>query len=224
MLAFKFVQSLLVTALRKHEQAPNWLINPFVLSHLQREAKEGDQSRHLELTSVWWWRPNFSQLDTEHEILKKVPGLACLDEAVPQPRAILSNEVLALSPCSPPSTKARQNPCLVPRHSQAQIINTNHKKWTKVFSSHSSVAFISSLCPLFKNKTIFLTFPTVPFPVQHSSREALHRGPHLLINNHFSSLPFYPQHLQTPTFPVLSPLQPEPQRNKQLLLPAQSQQ
>jgi len=52
---------------------------------------------------MWGCYPKSYQLNTGHgkpmgDSFKKVPGLACLDEAVFQPQEILSNGVLALRP------------------------------------------------------------------------------------------------------------------------------
>lgn len=68
-----------------------------------------------------------------NEGLKKVPGLAYLDEAVFQPQEILGDGVLALRSLHPPSTRARLSHCLVPRHSQEQVINTDIKNGLNCF-------------------------------------------------------------------------------------------
>lgn len=137
-LAFKFVQSLLAATPEKHEQALNWMSNHFVLSHLQTEAREEDRSRHWELGCVYAVMPakvpSAEQRTCKvNEGLKNVPGLACLDEAAFQPQEILSDGVLALRSLHPPSTRARLNHCLVPRHSQEQVINTDIKNGLNCF-------------------------------------------------------------------------------------------
>lgn len=104
-LAFRFVQSLLAATLEKHGQALNGIHDPFVLSHLQTGAREGDQSRHWDLGCAHMVMPPHI-LSDEHrtwkvnERLKTV--LVCLDEAVFQPWELLCNGVLAPRSLHPP--------------------------------------------------------------------------------------------------------------------------